>query len=842
MIDRPRLLNQLEGTNARTILLIAPAGYGKTTLARQWAQHRNAAWFAGSLGSADIATLSRGLGESLAVFAPDLAVQVDEALRAMENPARELDSLSEIFIRHLGASADSWLVIDDYQVLESSVPAEQLVEALAVSKRIRLLIASRTRPRWATAREYMYGELFELRRSDLALDDAETARVFADSGVASQPGQEIVDLAHGWPAVIGLAAIAGAPGAPPRETLSHTLYDFLAEESFMSAAPPTQNALITMALLPSLDAGALTSVFGDQTAEVTADAARTGLLDLFHLSVELHPLARGFLFERLRRSPDAGQRVHEAVDHAIAQRAWDEAFALIEAFQIPSELDRLMTASFASLLADGRVETLERFMRHAVAQRRGSSPVIDLIDAEISFRDGLLDQAQTLAVSAAEQLSSSHPLKARGYSLAGTSALARFNVSESHSLHSLALNFAQTMKDERAALWGQCLALIYLEDRASADAAHRLSRISGASPEDRLRAATAHLLVSRLSGGFQNVGMAIVSENIIGQVRDPRARTSYGNVCSYVLALQGKYDDAEAVVAAALLDAETYRLTFAKPHLHWTKALIALGRRRFSEADVHLRSVEVAAASNGGSTHLELNTRALRARILLTQHRGEEAVAVTAEVWDSMPTRAMYGEYLATQALALAAMNHASAARRSAHKALCLTSVAEVQTLAATSEGIAAIGTRQAATASAQALEVAIRLDTWDALVCGVRAVPELLENLVAQKTSHSHLILMLRRSRDESLLRASGLTTERTYRRGGVLSRREREVIDLLRQGLTNREIAQTLYISEATAKVHVRHILEKLGARSRAQAVACYVAAADEASADSSNTRPAS
>ena len=98
----------------------------------------------------------------------------------------------------------------------------------------------------------------------------------------------------------------------------------------------------------------------------------------------------------------------------------------------------------------------------------------------------------------------------------------------------------------------------------------------------------------------------------------------------------------------------------------------------------------------------------------------------------------------------------------------------------------------------------------------------------------------MLENSRDDSLLRASGLTTDRPYRRGGVLSRREHEVIDLLRQGLTNREIAKMLYISEATVKVHVRHILEKLRVRSRAQAVARYTAIADDASAVSSEVRP--
>ena len=51
-------------------------------------------------------------------------------------------------------------------------------------------------------------------------------------------------------------------------------------------------------------------------------------------------------------------------------------------------------------------------------------------------------------------------------------------------------------------------------------------------------------------------------------------------------------------------------------------------------------------------------------------------------------------------------------------------------------------------------------------------------------------------------------------------LTAREREVAALLAEGLSNRAIAERLVISEATAEVHVRHILSKLGAASRAQA----------------------
>lgn len=57
------------------------------------------------------------------------------------------------------------------------------------------------------------------------------------------------------------------------------------------------------------------------------------------------------------------------------------------------------------------------------------------------------------------------------------------------------------------------------------------------------------------------------------------------------------------------------------------------------------------------------------------------------------------------------------------------------------------------------------------------------------------------------------------------ALSSREREVIQLLVGGATNAIIARRLYISESTAKAHVHHILKKLGAANRAEAVAKFL-----------------
>jgi DNA-binding NarL/FixJ family response regulator len=53
-------------------------------------------------------------------------------------------------------------------------------------------------------------------------------------------------------------------------------------------------------------------------------------------------------------------------------------------------------------------------------------------------------------------------------------------------------------------------------------------------------------------------------------------------------------------------------------------------------------------------------------------------------------------------------------------------------------------------------------------------------------------------------------------------LTPRERQVLALLADGRTNREIGQTLYMAEKTASVHVSRILSKLDVRSRTEAAA--------------------
>src|SRR5256885_17208593 len=55
IIERPRLTRLLDQAQARVIMLVAAAGYGKTTLARQWLNDKPHAWYSLTPASSDVA-------------------------------------------------------------------------------------------------------------------------------------------------------------------------------------------------------------------------------------------------------------------------------------------------------------------------------------------------------------------------------------------------------------------------------------------------------------------------------------------------------------------------------------------------------------------------------------------------------------------------------------------------------------------------------------------------------------------------------------------------------------------------------------------------------------------
>jgi DNA-binding NarL/FixJ family response regulator len=108
----------------------------------------------------------------------------------------------------------------------------------------------------------------------------------------------------------------------------------------------------------------------------------------------------------------------------------------------------------------------------------------------------------------------------------------------------------------------------------------------------------------------------------------------------------------------------------------------------------------------------------------------------------------------------------------------------------------------------------------WDPAVIAVRTTHALGEFIANEPAWRGWLQRILSASADASLGRRLGLCVPRGAKRNAKLTPRENEVHELLAQGLTNEEIARALYISLSTTKVHVKHIYEKLGVRSRLEA----------------------
>ena len=163
-------------------------------------------------------------------------------------------------------------MIDDYN-RASSPEAEQLVDELARTADFRLVITTRTRPSWATARRLLYGEIYELGREMLAMDQEEAARVLARNGQRPLPG--LVALAAGWPAVIGLAAASGSVDVP-EHVLADTLYEFFAQEVVQSLPTAVRAALHALGLAPTITPRVVDALLGDNADQILGSAVAAG--------------------------------------------------------------------------------------------------------------------------------------------------------------------------------------------------------------------------------------------------------------------------------------------------------------------------------------------------------------------------------------------------------------------------------------------------------------------------------------------------------------------------------------------------------------------------------------
>ena len=188
-------------------MLVAGAGYGKTTLAEQWAaQKAQVAWVRAKRSSADVAVLARQVAAAAAEILPGSDHRLSERLNATADPADELDVLVDLLSQDMADwPDDAWIIIDDYHLLKESATAEAFVEGIVQQSPVQVLIATRDRPTWVSTRAVLYGEVLEIGQSMLAMSEDEVEEMLAGAHDGISSG--LLALAGGWPAVIGLASL-----------------------------------------------------------------------------------------------------------------------------------------------------------------------------------------------------------------------------------------------------------------------------------------------------------------------------------------------------------------------------------------------------------------------------------------------------------------------------------------------------------------------------------------------------------------------------------------------------------------------------------------------------------
>jgi LuxR family transcriptional regulator, maltose regulon positive regulatory protein len=351
-------------------VLVAPAGSGKTTALAAWAQEAAGpvAWVRigpeddapAAIAAALLAGLRRvveGFGPRLEALlgAPGTAPSTHNLVTAITNDLGDVEQVAVVLDdAHQLADPDTWAVLDG------------LLEHLPAAA--RLVVGSRTEPALSLSRRRVRGEAAVIGLDDLRLSAAEVREVLgreaaADDGVVD----EIIRASGGWAAAVRLttARLCAAPHVSrlgPEVTPAEVdavwstqpdLWRFLAEEVLDSQPPHLRSFLLETAILDELTAEVCAAVTGRSDAAAVLDELDRRNLFVARFAGErgpawrYHDLFVDFLRDRLnaertvdtvvdlhRRAADA-LPARQAVPHLLAAGEYDRVaqIALATSFE-----------------------------------------------------------------------------------------------------------------------------------------------------------------------------------------------------------------------------------------------------------------------------------------------------------------------------------------------------------------------------------------------------------------------------------------------------------------------------------------------------------------------------
>jgi LuxR family maltose regulon positive regulatory protein len=414
-VRRLALLDRLRKSGSFPVVsVVAPAGYGKTTLLSQWAERngRAFAWVSLDERDNDPKVLLTYVAEALNAVEP-IGQRVFDAL------ASPGSSVPGSVVPRLGSALASMtspvaLVLDDVHVLHNpECRAAMPVLADHVPSGSQLVLAGRDAPPLPVARLRAEGKVMEIGPGDLALTVAEASSLLRESGVTL--GQDDMAELHrrieGWPAGLYLAALSLRDGGSVRNPVAsftgehHLVSEYLQSEFLAGLSSPQRLYLTRTAVLERMCGPLCEAVLDAPGAAATlADLARSNLL-LVPLDQQgewyrYHQLFRDMLLAELRRlEPElisvlrrraAGwcarnDLPEEALEYSIAADDVDAAARLVSGLGVPA-------------YRQGRVTTLQRWLRW-LEDRGGTEghPMVTVLAGILSTAMGRAAEAERWA-------------------------------------------------------------------------------------------------------------------------------------------------------------------------------------------------------------------------------------------------------------------------------------------------------------------------------------------------------------------------------------------------------------------------------------------------------------
>ncbi len=414
-VRRSGLIERLARGDRRPVVsVVAPPGYGKTTVLAQWAERsgQSVAWVSVDERDNDPKVLLTYVAEALNRVEP-----IDE--RVFDALASPGSSVPGSVVPRLGSAFSSMtspvaLVLDDVHLLRNSeCQAALSVLADHVPAGSRLAVAGRAQPPLRVARLRAEGRILEIGPGDLALSRDEASLLLRNAGIAV--GEDEVTELHrrteGWPAGLYLAALYLREGGPfARAAVSFGGDDRLVSEyvesEFLARISRHRRAFLTRTAVLERMCGPLCDAVLEESgsAGVLAELERSNLLlvpldrrgqwyryhHLFRdmLLAELHRLEPGLMPVLHRRAAQWHERNGEpgkALEYWMQAGEADPAAALVGTLAFPA-------------CQQGRVATAERWLGwlddHAPS---GNYPAVAVLAAIISALTGKPDEAERWA-------------------------------------------------------------------------------------------------------------------------------------------------------------------------------------------------------------------------------------------------------------------------------------------------------------------------------------------------------------------------------------------------------------------------------------------------------------